>query len=77
MVYSGWWFRQTLDFDGLRVWSQISWLSIRRDIEFQLPEDIDPLCRRGRIKIDFGRGLRISRYQVWIDDETVYDECSY
>jgi len=74
LVYSGWWFRQTIDIAGERVWSQISWLSIAPKVEFRLPESIAPSGLLGRIEIDFARGLRIRRFRVWIDDQLVYDE---
>ncbi len=74
LVYSGWWFRQTVDLAGLRVWSKISWLSISPKVEFRLPEAVDSAGRSGRIEIDFTRGLRIRRFRVWIDEQLVYDE---
>ncbi len=73
-VYSGWWFRQTIDFDGLRVWSKISWLTIDRVVSFELPWEIDGQRRSGRVEIDFGRGLQIRRFRIWIGDDLVYDE---
>lgn len=73
-VYSGWWFRQTIEIAGVRVWSQISWLTIRREAEFRLPESVDPEQRTGRIEIDFGRGLSFRRFRIWIGEELVYDE---
>ena len=73
-TYSGWWFRQTIDIGGIRVWNEISWLSIKKNAEFQLPESIDPQRRFGRIEIDFSRGLRIRRFRIWIAEELVYDE---
>ncbi len=74
LVYSGWWFRQTVDFAGHRVWGKISWLKIWPKVEFSLPEAVDPAGRDGRIEIDFTRGLRIRRFRVWIDEQLVYDE---
>jgi hypothetical protein len=74
LVYSGWWFRQTVDVAGIRVWSQISWLTIRDKAEFDLPESVDPEGRGGRIEIDFSRSLRIRRFRIWIAEELVYDE---
>ena len=74
LVYSGWWFRQTIDIDGKRVWSRISWLSIYPKAEFELPDSVDPGRRTGRIEIDFSRGLRIRRFRVWIGEQLVYDE---
>jgi hypothetical protein len=75
-VYSGWWFRQVIEIGGTRVWSQISWLSIERHVEFRLPDSIDPDRSPGRIEIDFSRGLRIRRFRIWIADQLVYDEVS-
>ncbi|MCC9601389.1 hypothetical protein LOC67_12610 [Stieleria sp. JC731] len=72
--YSGWWFRQTIAISGFVVWSKISWLDIDRQVEFQLPAEVDPQRRPGRIEIDFSRGLRIRRFRVWIDEHLVYDE---
>ena len=74
LAYSGWWFRQTIDLSGIRVWSRISWLSIHHQAEFELPASVDPQQRHGRIEIDFARGLRIRRFRVWIDEQLVYDE---
>jgi hypothetical protein len=74
LVYSGWWFRQTVDLDGLRVWTCISWLSIRPRLEFAVPDAISRAIDRGRIEIDFARGLRIRRFRLWLDDLLVYDE---
>jgi hypothetical protein len=74
LVYSGWWFRQTIDIAGIRVWSQISWLRIQDRAEFRLPQSIDPEGREGRIEIDFSRSLRICRFRIWIADQLVYDE---
>ena len=73
-VYSGWWFRQTIEIDGIRLWSQISWLTIRNQAEFVLPESIDPQQRSGKIEINFSPGLRIRRFRIWIAEELVYDE---
>ena len=74
LVYSGWWFRQTVDLDGIRVWSQISWLRIRNKAEFRLPKSVDPEGREGKIEIDFSRALKIRRFRIWIAEELVYDE---
>ena len=73
-IYSGWWFRQKITFDGMPVWWQISWLWIRREATFRLPQAVDPAEREGRIEIDFTRGLRIARFRLWIAEELVYDE---
>ena len=73
-VYSGWWFLQRIRINGRKVWSKISWLTIKDRVEFQLPESIDPEKRSGRIEIDFGRGLRFRRFRIWIGDQLVYDE---
>ncbi|WP_419581131.1 hypothetical protein [Stieleria magnilauensis] len=73
-VYSGWWFRQTIDIAGERVWGQISWLDLKKEAEFRLPESVDPARRPGRMEIDFTRGLRIRRFRIWIADELIYDE---
>ncbi|QEF99513.1 hypothetical protein Mal15_35780 [Stieleria maiorica] len=74
LVYSGWWFRQTIDIAGRRVWRRISWIGLKKLAEFKLPESIDPYRRPGRIEIDFSRGLRIRRFRIWIGDQLVYDE---
>ena len=73
-VYSAWWFRQTIDVEGLRVWRQISWLWIKDRAEFLLPAAIDPQQRTVAMKIDFSRGLRIRRFRIWIADHLIYDE---
>ncbi|WP_233148500.1 hypothetical protein [Rhodopirellula sp. MGV] len=74
LCYSGWWFRQSIQIAGVTAWSKISWLDIDRNVEFRLPESIDPEQRRGQIEIDFARGLRIRRFRVWVADQLVYDE---
>jgi hypothetical protein len=73
-VYDGWWFRQRISFDGITAWLRISWLTILRRAEFQIPAEIDPHQSRGRVEIGFSRGLSIRRFRVWIDDALVYDE---
>ncbi|KAA5543615.1 hypothetical protein FYK55_10410 [Roseiconus nitratireducens] len=73
-VYSGWWFRQTIELDGHTVWGQISWMAIRRQAEFRLPVELDPQQRSGRMEIEFSRGLRIRRFRIWIDQTLIYDE---
>lgn len=73
-VYSGWWFLQRITIGETRVWSKISWLTINREVEFQLPKSVDPEQRRGKVEIDFGRGLSFRRFRIWIADELVYDE---
>ncbi len=76
LVYSGWWFRQTIDVQHYRVWKKISWLTILSSVHFFFPKQVDPLERPGHIEIDFGRGLQIKRFRLWIDQELVYDEVS-
>ncbi|MCO8121952.1 hypothetical protein NHH03_09410 [Stieleria sp. TO1_6] len=73
-VYSGWWFRQTIDLAGLRVWSRISWLAIEKQADFELPLSLDASRSQGRVEIDFSRGLRIRRFRIWIAGELIYDE---
>lgn len=74
MVYDGWWFRQKVTFDRETAWMQISWLTIRRRVEFKVPAAVDPLEPDGVIEIDFGRTLMIRRFRLWIGGEIVYDE---
>ncbi|MGV3483968.1 MAG: hypothetical protein ACO1RT_06085 [Planctomycetaceae bacterium] len=76
LVYDGWWFWQRVTIDGLRVWSQISWLRIERAIHFRLPAELDSQSRECRIDIQFGPGLRIRRFQVTVAGITAYDEIS-
>ena len=76
LVYDGWWFRQTVDLNGIRAWSQISWLNIQREVEFAVPSSVNPACGWVRIEINFGRTLFIRRFRVWIDELMVYDEIS-
>jgi hypothetical protein len=74
LVYDGWWFRQTVKINGLMAWSQISWLKIERDAEFDLPSEVsaDPL--RCKIEINFAKALLIRRFRIWIDNHLAYDE---
>lgn len=76
LVYDGWWFRQTVKLNGIRAWSQISWLNIERTVEFAAPSSVDPSSAPVKIEIDFGRTLFIRRFRVWIDGMIVYDEIS-
>ena len=65
LVYDGWWFRQTIKINGDLAWSQISWLTIERNAEFdiQRPGSADLLpCA---IEIDFARALVIKRFRIW------------
>lgn len=74
LVYDGWWFRQKIEIDGQRAWFQISWLTIRRHIEFTIPASVDPRQPAAVIEIEFGRSLGIRRFRVWIDGQIAYDE---
>ncbi len=74
MVYSGWWFRQKIEFDGQVVWFRISWLTILREAEFTLPSPIGSEPLPGKVEIEFGRGLMIRRFRVWISGQLAYDE---
>ncbi|MEE2937735.1 MAG: hypothetical protein VYA84_17220, partial [Planctomycetota bacterium] len=73
-VYDGWWFRQKVEIDGVLVSRRISWLSIQRKVQFQVPSNVDSNQPTGRIEIDFTRGLMIRRFRLWIGEELVYDE---
>jgi hypothetical protein len=74
LVYSGWWFRQKVEIAGEVVWFRISWLTIERRAEFRIPVGVDPSRPKGRLEIDFTRGLRIRRFRVWIEGQIAYDE---
>lgn len=74
VLYSGWWFRQKIEFNGHVVWWRISWLWIKKSATFRLPAEVDTERRDGKIEIDFSRGLRIRRFRLWIDEEVIYDE---
>jgi len=74
MVYSGWWFRQKIEFDGQVVWWRISWLTILRRAEFEIPRRGVAGGVPGKVEIEFGRGLMIRRFRVWIDEQLAYDE---
>lgn len=80
IIYSGWWFWQRVTFNGHRVWSKVSWVALNREIEFRIPagfsrSSIDQNRERvGKIEIDFGPGLRIRRFRLWMDDVIVLDE---
>lgn len=76
MVYDGWWFRQKIEISGKIAWFQISWLTIQRRVEFRIPATIDPRQPAAAIEIDFGQGLRIRRFRVWVSEQIVYDEIS-
>lgn len=74
LVYDGWWFRQKISINGYPAWSQISWLTIRRNVQFTIPSAIDPSEPPARIEINFGTGLMIRRFRIWIGDQIAYDE---
>lgn len=73
-VYDGWWFRQVVTINGLRVWVRISWLRIHRRLEFVLPVELDPEQRPCRIDIEFGVGLSMRRFQITVGGMVCYDE---
>jgi hypothetical protein len=74
LVYDGWWFRQKIEVNDQLAWFQISWLTIRRRVEFAIPASVDATQPPARIEIEFGRGLSIRRFRVWIDGQIAYDE---
>ena len=74
LKYDGWWFSQKIEIDGTLVSRRISWLTVQRKVEFPVPPKVDSSEPKGRIEIDFTRGLMIRRFRVWIADELVYDE---
>lgn len=74
LVYDGWWFRQKVNLNGRRAWSQISWLNIEREAQFSVPADISAANPNARIEIEFGRTLFIRRFRLWIDEMLIYDE---
>ena len=73
-VYNGWWFRQTIKISDYMAWSQISWLTIERNAEFALPQELFAHRLPCKIEIDFAKALLIKRFRIWIDDQLVYDE---
>lgn len=73
-VYSGWWFRQTIEIDGIPLWRRISWVTIHRQAAFRVPPQLLGSAPEGRMEIDFSRGLLIRRFRIWIDGVVVYDE---
>jgi len=81
LIYSGWWFRQTVEIDARPCWFEISWLKIRSKLEFQLPSEIplDPAWgdsgeRSMSVEIEFSRGLLIRRFRIWLAGRILYDE---
>lgn len=74
LVYNGWWFQQQVSINGQVLWRRISWVNFYKQIDFQLPCDIDPAERPLRIEIHFGLGLSIRRFQVSVAGVIVYDE---
>ena len=75
IIYSGWWFWQRVKVDSRIVWSQVSWISLSRTIQFTIPptrEGDSP--RQGGIEIDFAPGLRIKRFRLSVDGQVVFDE---
>ncbi len=74
LIYDGWWFRQRVSIHGQTLWRRISWVSFYKQIDVDLPPEIDPEERSLRIEIHFGRGLSIRRFQVSVAGMIVYDE---
>lgn len=74
LVYSGWWWTQTLHVDGVCVWRRISWKTFHPSAEFQVVDERSGREWSGRIEIDFSQTLAIRRFRVWIENELVYDE---
>ena len=74
VVYDGWWFRQKIEINGNVAWFQISWLTIRRRVDFGIPKQVDRSGRRAAIEIHFGPSLMIRRFRLWIAEQIVYDE---
>ena len=74
LVYSGWWFRQVVQVQEQRVWFRISWWTFSRRIEFRIPVTICSTNPVTAIEIDFGRGLQIRRFRVWVAGQLAYDE---
>lgn len=72
--YSGWWFVQRVDVNGIRVWTKISWLDLSRRIQFALPVEVDPARRLVNIEINFRPGLLIQRFRVWVDGQMEFDQ---
>ncbi|WP_236622235.1 hypothetical protein [Novipirellula maiorica] len=40
LVYSGWWFRQKIEINGVVVWWKVSWLNISPDVLFTIPPEV-------------------------------------
>ena len=74
LVYNGWWFRQKVEINGETSWFQISWLTIQRHVEFDIPSSVDPGQPSAAIEIEFGKALLIRRFRVWVSQQLVYDE---
>lgn len=74
LVWDAWWFRQKITVDGHLAWFRISWLTIRRKVSFTIPamQGGDP--QQGYLEIEFGNGLKVRRFRIWIDEMLVYDE---
>ena len=73
ILFSGWWFIQRLRVNGRLLWWKISWLRIERRITAHLPADIDPQTRPLQIEITFAPALQITRYQIHLANQTLYD----
>ena len=75
VTYSGWWFWQRVKVDAQIVWSQVSWVSLSRTIEFKFPPSREgDSTLQGGIEIDFAPGLRIKRFRLSVDGQVVFDE---
>jgi hypothetical protein len=72
--YSGWWFVQRVDVNGIRAWTKISWLDLSRQIQFDLPAEVDSQCRPVNIEINFRPGLMIRRFRIWVDGQLQFDQ---
>ena len=80
LTYNSWWFRQMIEINGEPCWFQISWLKLRSEFEFRVPDSIqlapgwDAENRKMNIEISFSRTLAIRRFRIWLAGQILYDE---
>ncbi len=75
ITYSGLYFRQTILFNSVPQWFAITWVWFEKRVEFE-NSTIIPGRSHWLFEIDIGRGLKMRRFSIQLDGETIYLEDS-
>lgn len=71
--YSGWWFVQRIYFSDQLLWHRITWISIAREVQFELPATDGQLVPV-TLRIDCDARLLFRRFQLSAGGTILYDE---